>query len=183
MRSLGKTGNPGRATLKERTDDAYDTPAEAVRALLTVEPLPTHIWEPAAGTGSIVNVLREAGHTVMATDIDTGVDFLMEYRAPIGCGCIVTNPPYKLADEFVRHALTLVPHVVMLLRFNFLEGVGRSDIIDQQLRRVHLFRNRLPMMHRKNWTGPRTTSMVAFAWFVWMRGHTGPISLDRVTWE
>jgi len=183
MRRLGKTGNPGRATLKDRADDSYDTPAVAVHALLKAEALPTHIWEPAAGTGSIAKILRAAGHTVMATDITTGVDFLMEYRAPIGCECIVTNPPYKLVDEFVRHAIALVPKVVMLLRFNFLEGIGRSDIVDQHLARVHLFRNRLPMMHRKDWAGPKTTSMVAFAWFVWLRGHADGIRLDRVTWS
>jgi hypothetical protein len=183
MRRLGKTGNPGRATLKDRADDSYDTPAVAVHALLKVETLPPCIWEPAAGTGSITNILRAAGHIVMSTDIREGVDFLMEYRAPIGCECIVTNPPYKLVDKFVRHAIDLVPMVVMLLRFNFLEGVGRSDIVDRHLARVHLFRNRLPMMHRKDWAGPRTSSMVAFAWFVWLRDHAGPITLNRVTWE
>ena len=54
------------------------------------------------------------------------------------------------ADEFVRHALTLVPRVVFLLRLAFLEGVGRSDVIDGgQLARVYVFRNRLPMMDRE----------------------------------
>jgi hypothetical protein len=188
---LGKTGNPGRATYQERTNDFYETPAVAVEALLRVEDIPRFVWEPACGGGSIVEILRARGRTVMATDIQNagcydsrfGIDFLMELRAPIGCECIVTNPPYKLADEFVRHAVALVPMTVMLLRFNYLEGTGRSDIIDRQLARVHLFRNRLPMMHRKDWAGPRATSMVAFAWFVWLRGHTGPITLNRVTWE
>ena len=191
MANLGKTGNPGRATLKERANDAYDTPPEAVRALLRAAVLPRHIWEPACGSGSIVTVLREAGHDVIATNLENagcpdsrfGVDFLMELRPPIGCECIVTNPPYKLADQFVRHALSLVPLVVMLLRFNYLEGTGRSDIIDQHLERVYLFRNRLPMMHRKGWMGPKATSMVAFAWFQWQLGNKSPITLNRVTWE
>lgn len=186
----GSTGNPGRASLRERADDRYDTPPQAVHALVKAEMLPLHIWEPACGAGSIVNVLREAGHTVMATDLQNGgcydsrfgIDFLMEYTAPIGCEAIITNPPYKLADQFVRHALTLVPKVIMLLRFNYLEGVGHSDIIDKHLAHVYLFRNRLPMMHRKNWAGPKSTSMVAFAWFSWMRGHTGPMTLSRLTW-
>jgi hypothetical protein len=180
---LGKTGNPGRDTFRKRKDDFYETPPQAVRALLKVEALPQRIWEPACGNGSIVNVLREAGYTVMATDVRDRIDFLMELRAPINCECIVTNPPFKLAEQFIRHALHLVPKAVMLLRFNYLEGTGRSDIIDKHLARVHLFRNRLPMMHRTDWTGPRATSMVAFAWFVWLRGHNGPITLNRVTWE
>jgi hypothetical protein len=35
-----------------------------------------------------------------------GRDFLLERRAPDGIECIVTNPPYRLADQFVEHALT-----------------------------------------------------------------------------
>jgi hypothetical protein len=34
---------------------------------------------------------------------------------------IVTNPPYKMATQFVTHALTLCRRVIMLLRLAFLE--------------------------------------------------------------
>jgi hypothetical protein len=52
-------------------------------------------------------------------------------RAPcFYVGAIVTNPPYKLADQFVEHALTLCPRVIMLLRLAFLESRRRSDLID-----------------------------------------------------
>ena len=124
--------------------------------------------------------LVRAGHEVCAMDlvahagadpgIETPIDFLMEYRAPSGFDDIVTNPPYKLADEFVRHGLTLVSRVVVLLRLVALEGTGRSDLIDWHLRRVWLGRERLPMMHREGWAGPRLTSAGApFAWFVFER--------------
>src|SRR5690349_18267346 len=51
-----------RAPLADRKDDLYETPDVAVHALLRVEKLPHHIWEPACGPGRIVNVLRGAGH-------------------------------------------------------------------------------------------------------------------------
>jgi hypothetical protein len=35
---------------------------------------------------------------------------------------IVTNPPFKLAAQFVAHALSLCPRVAMLLRLSFLES-------------------------------------------------------------
>jgi len=185
-----RTGNPGRAPLSERGEDLYETPKEATWALLKAERLPEHIWEPAAGRGAIVDVLREAGHTVYATDlIDYGipnqqsaVDFLMEYRAPMFCDCIVTNPPFKLVDPFVRTAIELVPKVCMLLRLMYLEGAGRDDVLDR-LTRVHVFKNRLPRMHRDGWEGPRATSTMCFAWFVWEREHDGPVALHRITWE
>ena len=104
-----------RSSFASRGDDLYETPPEAVRALLRVERLPYRIWEPCAGRGAIVRELVAAGHDVCAMDlvayegadpgIETRIDFLMERRAPLGFTCIVTNPPFKLADAFVRHGL------------------------------------------------------------------------------
>jgi hypothetical protein len=178
----------------ERGLDLYETPETATRALLEVEKLPKLLWEPACGPGAIVRVLRGAGHRVIASDIEAeaygcpdaqgGVNFLDLTRAPKGVDTIVTNPPFMFADEFVRTALTLVPRVIMLLRFLFLETEGRNDIIDGgRLQRVHLFRNRL-MIHRHSWTGPRISgSAVALAWFVWDARHNGLPTLHRISWR
>ena len=185
------TGN-ARAPLAERGDDLYETPPEATQALLRAEKLPHRLWEPAAGRGAIVSVLRAAGHDVLASDlVDYGEpthftrrDFLMELKAPEGCEAIVTNPPFKLANEFALHALVLVPKVYMLLRLAFLEGSRRSALLDTgALARVHVFRNRLPRMHRDGWGGPQASSSIAFAWMVWDRAHTGPTELHRISWE
>jgi hypothetical protein len=184
------TGNR-RSPLSERGDDLYETPTVVTEALLRVEDLPHRIWEPAAGRGAIVNVLRGRGHDVVATDlVDYGIpgqearrDFLLE-RAQDGVGAIVTNPPYKLADQFVEHALKLCPRVIMLLRLAFLESVRRTPILDSgHLARVHVFKRRAPMMHREGWTGPKITSALAFAWFVWDRSHSGSTTLHRLDWK
>lgn len=178
--------------LSERGNDLYESPPEAVRALLEQESIPSIVWEPACGPGSIVKVLRESGRTVIATDlVDYGCpdsegrrDFLFETSAPDGCECIVTNPPYKLAGEFVERGLRLAPKVVMLLRLGFLESERRRGILDSgDLARVYVFRNRLPMMHRDGWDGPKSSSSIAFAWFVWERGHSGPTELKRISWR
>ena len=179
-----------RHVLRDRGDDLYETPAVAVEALLRVEALPHIIWEPACGPGAIVNVLREHGHHVIATDlVDYGcpdsqsrIDFLME--VPQLVGAIVTNPPFKLAEEFVAKALALCPRVIMLLRLAFLESERRCAILDNgMLARVHVFRKRLPMMHRGGWQGRKANSGMAFAWFVWDRAHRGPATLHRLSWE
>lgn len=67
---LMHTANAGRHRLADRRHDLYETPAEAVHALLRVESLPQRIWEPACGPGAIVQVLRGAGHDVIATDLN-----------------------------------------------------------------------------------------------------------------
>jgi hypothetical protein len=182
-----------RHALSERGNDLYETPPEATRALLKVEPLPRYVWECACGRGAIVNELRAAGHQVAASDIANygvpitcywGVDFLQEHTAPAGTELILTNPPYKLAAQFVRHALELCPRAIFLLRLAFLESVSRTDILEGgKLARLHIFRNRLPMMHQDGWTGPRASSAIAFMWAVWDAAHSGPPTVHRISWE
>lgn len=184
-----------RAPLRDRRDDLYESPPEAVQALLSVEDVPPIVWEPACGPGAIVRVLRRSGRAVYATDLvdygspdqdESGWDFFFERQCPLGVQAIVTNPPFKNAQPFINHALDLCPRVYMLLRLAFLEGRrdGPSRILDDgRLARVHVFKNRLPMMHRDGWEGPRTTNSTAFAWFVWQADHSGPAELNRISWE
>jgi hypothetical protein len=178
-----------RAPLKEHRGDCYDTPPVAVSALLKVEKLPLKIWEPACGTGNIAGALIGAGHAVFASDLNDrgygmpGIDFLL-WGPPVDCDAIVTNPPFALAQQFVEVALKRAPYVAMLLRLAFMESDRRSHILDNAgLARVHVFVNRLPMMHRKGWEGRKANSGMAFAWFVWERGHVGPAVIDRIYWE
>jgi hypothetical protein len=179
---------PGTHSHADRGMDLYETPACATEALLRAEQLPHTIWEPAAGRGAIVRVLRDAGHAVIASDlIDYGSlhfvgDFLAQTKAPAGVECILTNPPFQIIDRFVAHALDLCPRVIVLARLALLESTRRTEILERRgLARVHVFRNRLPMLHRDGWTGPKASSAVCFAWFAWERGHTGPIVVDRIS--
>jgi len=180
-----------RAPRHEHRGDCYDTPEVAVRALLKYIELPSIIWEPACGKGNIVRVLREAGHGVIATDLnDRGcphsqsrIDFLLHCPSH-NIGAIVTNPPYSLAEHFVEVALERAPLVVMLLRLAFIESERRTPILDGgMLARILVFANRLPMMHRADWIGRKSNSGMAFAWFVWNRNHTGPTTIERIRWE
>lgn len=174
-----------RAALRERKDDHYQTPACATETLARQEALPSLIWEPCAGRGAISRVLEGLGHTVVKTDLvpypdsDPGIlthqDFLMTYAAPSQCRTIVTNPPFKLADEFIDHGLRLGCRVIVLLRMMAVEGVDgsrrgsglRSRLVDQHLSHIWLGRERLPMMHREGWEGPKhSNSGAPFGWFV-----------------
>jgi hypothetical protein len=187
------TGNRVHA-IADRADDLYETPAVAVRALLAVENIPAAVWEPACGPGAIVRELRAMNRLVHATDLvdygcegaHSGRDFLMERDAP--AACIVTNPPFKLAEEFVEHAIWLVPEVHMLLRVAFLEGLRwRKKGFQDHLARVHVFAPRLPMMHRAGWDGPvNSNSGVAFAWFCFRRDwkqQGGQSTVNWINWK
>lgn len=186
-----------RHALAVRGDDLYETPVEATRALLANYPVPRCVWEPACGPGAIVRELRATGRRVYATDLvdyrerrcpdsEHGRDFLMEHE-PIGTAtAIVTNPPFKLADEFIRHGLHLDLPVIVLLRLAALEGAKRSDLIDRHLRTVLLGIERLPMMHRDGWAGPKNgNSGAPFAWFVFDPAprRSAEFTMRRISWR
>ena len=170
--------------------DLNETPPCATQALIRAEALPKRLWEPAAGRGAIVRELRAAGHIVTASDViarnyplDFTADFLSA-ELPPGTEAVCTNPLYSRAvlDPFVRHALDVSPRVFLLLRLSFLEGTGRSDILERRgLARVHVFRNRLPHMHRDGWAGKKARNAVAYGWFVWIRDHSGPATFHRIS--
>lgn len=182
-----------RGTLRERKDDFHRTPVEAVRALAQIELLPRCLWEPACGDGAIVLPLRDAGYEVLASDLvdrgcpdsDHRVDFLMERRTIGFCTGIVTNPPYKLAQAFAEHAISLVPYVAMLLPLSFLAGQERrSWHLGAPLARVWVSSRRLPMMHKDGWAGTLSTSTVDHAWFVWdTRWKVGNTIVNWFDWK
>ena len=181
-----------RHTFAERGLDLYETPTVGTEALLRVEKVPHCVWECAAGRGAIAHILHAYGHDVVSSDIcdygsfplDFVADFLTQKQMPGGSTCILTNPPYQIVERFVAHALELAPLVIMLLRLAFLESERRCDILEGRgLARVHVFRKRLPMMHRDQWAGRKASSGMAFAWMVWDRNYTGPTVIDRISWE
>lgn len=179
------------AALFDRKDDLYETPPEAVHALLANLEFNGPVWEPCAGRGAISRILMDEGHEVFAQDlcayenqdsyIQPRIDFLMELVAP--CNLIITNPPYKLADQFIRHGLHLGCTFVALLRLVAIEGAGRSDIM-RHCRHIYAGIERLPMMHRNDWNGTKVeSSSTPFAWFVFDPHWTGMTTLQRISWR
>jgi hypothetical protein len=189
---LKGVGNPwGRDHLRPEPDDYYPTPPFATRGLLEQESFGTTIWEPACGNGAISKVLKRAGYLVISSDIvDRGYgdieDFLSSRRKEES---IVTNPPYKLAEAFVRKALGASTYkVAMLLRLCFLESQQRYPLFTETpLKAVYVFSRRLTF-YRGGKAGGRKSDKegeavsraaivkggaVAYAWFVWEQGYRG----------
>jgi hypothetical protein len=185
-----------RGTLADRGNDLYETPAAAIRVLIRTVDLPGVVWEPAAGRGAISREIEATGRRVVKSDlaaypgaddgIQSGVDFLLEREPPPGVEAIVTNPPYKLGDDFVRHGLRLGLPVYALLRLAYLEGAARSDLIDGHLWRIWVGIERLPKMNREGWTGAKLGQETQqFAWFLfepWTR-LASPIEMERISWR
>ena len=93
------------------------------------------ILEPSCGEGHISRVLEAAGYDVVSRDlVDRGYGEVADFLAIDNLewdGNIVTNPPYKYAQEFVEKALSIIPEgkkVAMFLKLTFLEGKARRAL-------------------------------------------------------
>lgn len=88
--------------------DFYPTPETATIKLLEREKFKGYVWEPACGNGAMSVVLERYGYHVISSDLiyrgygEGGVDFL---RSSFKTENIITNPPFKLANKFIHHAL------------------------------------------------------------------------------
>lgn len=97
-------------------NDFYGTDPRAVRILMERLQVPKDmiIYECACGAGNLSKELESMGYSVLSTDLidrgygTSGVDFLKVESIPDNC-MIITNPPYKYAYEFIRHAIDLLP--------------------------------------------------------------------------
>jgi hypothetical protein len=113
------------------------------------------------------------------------MDYLSAPTPPTGwADGIVTNPPYGSAQEFAAKALDEVPYVALLVRTNFLmDGEERGRWLDRNPpTRTWYLLPRLPMMHRHNRKGARSTSNTPHAWVVWEAGEP-PTLPERAYWR
>ena len=98
---------------------------------------------------------------------------------------IITNPPFRLAEQFLQVALrTARVGVAMLLRIAILEGVGRYEALFRRVETRPLivapFAERVPMFKgRLDASGSTAT---AYCWLVWQTDG-GRTSIDtRMVW-
>lgn len=183
-------GNASFRTCNTRSKDAepndyYATEPKATELLLQLEQFHPYIWECACGEGHISEVLKAHGHKVRSTDLidrgygEGGVDFLKQGRPDMPMD-IITNPPYKYAKEFIEHALDISmdgTKIAMFLKLTFLEGQNRRDFFrDNPPQTVYVSSARLQCGKNGVFEG---SSMAAYAWFVWRKGHKGPTYLKH----
>ncbi len=165
---------------ERQAEDFYATEPKAIELLLAEETFNKNVWECACGQGHLSKVLKAHGYEVKSTDLINrgygvgGIDFLSTTEK--WGGCIITNPPYKYAQEFIKHALELVPDgekVAMFLRLQFLEGKQRKEFfLANPPKTIYVSSGRLKCAKDGKFE-EMTGSAVAFAWFVWEKGYKG----------
>lgn len=159
----------GNSAYGRRQSDFYPTPPEATVALLQFLNLPknTTIWEPAAGEGDMAGVLQAYFETVYTTDILDGTDFL---KSSIDAAdWIITNPPFSLAEDFIRRAAKIEKPFAFLLKSQYwhaskrmalFEDISPSYILPLTWRPDFFFKERIP--------GEKGSPLMDVMWCVWL---------------
>lgn len=161
-------------------NDFYATDPNSVKLFLDTHKLEGKtFYEPCCGDGSLAKVVEEyfpeAHH--FATDLVyrgygyyKSVDFLNSKQETVDW--IITNPPYKLAKQFIERSLEITNvGVAMFLKIQFLEGVNRKEFLkNTPLKYVYVHSSRQnPMKNGIKVKGQSST--MCFCWFVWEHGY------------
>lgn len=197
MNTLKGANLAGTSTTRERIkDDFYATPETSTRAILDKEVLEGSIYEPAAGQGHIIKVLKEyyPDSEIFATDlVDRGdpfnlgivgnIDFLEKEYKQGEFDNIITNPPFNMAQAFIEKALTIATKkVIMFAKIQLLEGTERRKMFDKfPPKTIYVFTKRQNPMRNGSSVdekGKPWASTMCFAWFVWEKGYKGKPSIE-----
>lgn len=173
-------------------NDFYSTDPKALKIFLDklkkdgIE-LNHYVWECACGNGALSEVLINHGYDVWSTDLEDrgyglpGYNFLTCERLPFGKfdnikWDILTNPPYKYAQEFVEHAIDLVnngSYVIMFLKIQFLEGKERRKLFDKYPPKYVYVNSARQICYLNGDTSKKMSSATCYCWYIWEKGWKG----------
>lgn len=152
------------------------------------------VWECACGNGCMSKPLQDLGYEVLSTDlVDRGFgeveDFLTSDRR--WGGDIITNPPFKLAEEFIKKSMKILNHgqkALFLLKIQFLETIKRAQLFKKcGLKHVIVNSDRICCamngdfdMYFKKRNGRYVGGTQLYAWFVFEKGFVGKSTIDFV---
>lgn len=175
--------NRSSAVMQQRSEphdslDDFPTPPWATRALCerlysTVALWPLICREPAANRGHMVRPLREYFASVVAADVhDYGAGFpVQDYLFgpdPEPVDWTITNPPFRLAEQFIARALaTSMWGAAMLVRSAFLEGVGRHTRLFSLTPPTSIMQFSERVVMHKGRLAPDGSTATAYCWLVW----------------
>jgi hypothetical protein len=180
-----------RAELKTSLDD-FPTPPWATRALVEhviaskVSLASMTCLEPACGRGHMSKALAEYFSEVVSYDVFEygfgGVaDFLKTKHHDQSFDWVITNPPFKLGEEFIKRSIKIARRgVAMLARTVFIESVGRYEGLfkPNPPSAFAQFVERVPMV--KGRLDKKASTATGYGWLVWEKMH--PTARTQLAW-
>ena len=186
--SIYKTLGASNHTDKDRqNEDYYATEPKAAKLLLGLETFSPNIWECACGEGHLSKIFTDAGYNVKSTDLmdrgfgENGIDFLSIDNLQWN-GDVITNPPYKLALDFVLKAKKQGrKKIAMFLKTVWLESESRYEMFQDTefpLKTVYQFSKRVTLY--KGGVKMKNSGMIAYAWYVWDKDYVGKPTIEWI---
>jgi len=163
----------GNSATGRKAGDFYPTPPEATIALLEFLSIPhgSVIWECACGRGDMARVIEALGYKTISTDIEdtgfgmSGIDFLTcEKRERFDW--IITNPPFSIAEKFIRKAWETGKPFAFLLKSQFWNAARRIALFEECMPTYIL-----PLTWRPDFTGAGG-ALMDMSWVVWMHENS-----------
>ena len=178
-------GASNHSSLTREVNDYYATDPKAVELLLEKEKFSINLLEPSCGEGHISKVLSEHGYNVTSSDLISrgfgNTQDFFDYK--YFNGNIITNPPYKVALDFVKHSLEIIPDgnkVAMFLKIQFLESKSRRIFFDEfPPKKIYVASSRLICAMNGEFDKYKS-SAACYAWFIWEKGYTGKPEIDWI---
>lgn len=177
--------NRSSAVMQQRSEphdslDDFPTPPWATRALCewlkargeSIEEFT--VREPAANRGHMARPLGEYFRRVEASDVhDYGVGYTVgDYLFgpdPKLVHFTITNPPFRLAEEFIGRMLrTSEFGVAVIVRAAFLESVGRYERLFAERPPSHVLQFTERVVMHKGKLSPDGSTATAYVWLVWL---------------
>ncbi len=186
--SYSKTlGASNHSQHERQSHDYYATEPKAVKLLLQLEKFEGDIWECACGEGHLSEEMKKLGHNVFSSDIvnrgyaDEIIDFLgIENNTPTNYN-IITNPPYKYANQFILKSLSLMQEnkkLALFLPIRYLEGKeGKNIFKNHPPKTIYVSSSRLKCAMNGKFEEMKG-SAVSYAWFIWEKGYKGKTQLE-----
>ena len=113
----------------------------------------------------MAEVMRKNSLNVVATDIQTGTDFLTA-DLPEGVQWIITNPPFSLAEQFIRKSAEHNVPFAMMLKSQYWHAAKRITLFSD-VRPAYM----LPLTWRPDFlfgTRGNGSPLMDVTWCVWM---------------
>jgi hypothetical protein len=141
--------------------------------------------EPACGEGHMAQALAEYFGDVLASDIidyryAALRDFLAEPYEAQSYDYVITNPPFRLAEQFIKEALRVARvGASMLCRSQFVEGIGRHERLFSKTPPLLIaqFAERVPMVAGR--LDPASKTATSYSWFHW---KCGVLEAPKIVW-
>ena len=130
------------------------------------------------GEGHISEVLKKNGYFVVSTDlINRGYGFQKDFLETTHNKLdIITNPPFKLAEQFVEHANEISDYgnkLCFLLKIQFLEGKRRKKLFEKYPPKWVIVNSERQLCCKNAEFEKLTATTQCYAWYVWEKGFKG----------